>query len=217
MRFDHPGHQEGSASVDDLSVVFHQGISGRGYGSNSVAFYQDLTRVRIRAGAVEDRRVVGPLDHVLLPVGEVVGDPLHLPGIEQDRAAPPGFEVEEARRFAVARLGTAAILPSDPAVAALLTQRGAIERELDAVKEKKAALREDAYYDELETAQGEDAAEILTDVINGLVAQLDAPLLCIGVGVPGVVDVSSGVEASPGVKDPMKIREFVRNARAGAR
>jgi phosphoribosylanthranilate isomerase len=33
---------------------------------------------------------------------------------------------------------------------------------------------------------------------------------------PFGVDVSSGVEAAPGVKDPMKIHEFVRNARAGA-
>ena len=32
---------------------------------------------------------------------EVVGDPLHLAGVEQDRAAPPGLEVEEARRFGV--------------------------------------------------------------------------------------------------------------------
>lgn len=55
------------------------------------------------------------------------------------------------------------------------------------------------HYDELNTAQGEEAAEILTEVINGLIAQLDAPLLCIGVGVPGVVDVASGVvtESSP--------------------
>jgi len=51
------------------------------------------------------------------------------------------------------------------------------------------------HYDELENAQGDDAAEILTAVINGLVAQLDAPLLCIGVGVPGVVDVPNGVVA----------------------
>jgi phosphoribosylanthranilate isomerase len=33
---------------------------------------------------------------------------------------------------------------------------------------------------------------------------------------PFGVDVSSGVEAAPGVKDPMKIHEFVRNARASA-
>lgn len=51
------------------------------------------------------------------------------------------------------------------------------------------------HYDELGSAQGDEAAEVLTDVINGLVAQLDAPLLCIGVGVPGVVDAAAGVIA----------------------
>tara|TARA_B100000427_G_scaffold291046_1_gene267629 strand:+ start:55 stop:285 length:231 start_codon:yes stop_codon:yes gene_type:complete len=30
---------------------------------------------------------------------------------------------------------------------------------------------------------------------------------------PWGVDVASGVEASPGVKDPVKIREFILNAR----
>lgn len=33
---------------------------------------------------------------------------------------------------------------------------------------------------------------------------------------PFGVDVSSGVEAAPGMKDPIKIHEFVRNARAAA-
>jgi phosphoribosylanthranilate isomerase len=36
----------------------------------------------------------------------------------------------------------------------------------------------------------------------------------IAVARPFGVDVSSGVEAQPGVKDPAKIHEFVRNARA---
>lgn len=49
------------------------------------------------------------------------------------------------------------------------------------------------HYAELENAQGDAVEAILTEVINGLVAQLDAPLLCIGVGVPGVVDTISGV------------------------
>jgi len=33
---------------------------------------------------------------------------------------------------------------------------------------------------------------------------------------PHGVDVSSGVEAAPGIKDPQKIHEFVRRARAAA-
>ncbi len=55
------------------------------------------------------------------------------------------------------------------------------------------------HYDELDNAQDEDAVTVLTDVINGLIAQLDAPLLCIGVGVPGVVDTLGGVvlDSSP--------------------
>jgi predicted NBD/HSP70 family sugar kinase len=51
------------------------------------------------------------------------------------------------------------------------------------------------HYDELGSAQGDEAAAVLTDVINGLVAQLDAPLLCVGIGVPGVVDAGDGVIA----------------------
>jgi len=33
---------------------------------------------------------------------------------------------------------------------------------------------------------------------------------------PAMVDVSSGVEFAPGVKDPARVREFVENARAAA-
>lgn len=61
------------------------------------------------------------------------------------------MEGEEAVRFTVARLGTAAVAASDPQVAALLTQRAQFERDLNAVKSRKAALAEEQYYDELET------------------------------------------------------------------
>ena len=54
-------------------------------------------------------------------------------------------------RFQVARLGGANRLSSDPAVAALMTQRARIEQDLDTVKQRRAALAPDAYYDQLET------------------------------------------------------------------
>jgi hypothetical protein len=57
---------------------------------------------------------------------------------------------DDAGRFTVARLGTAALTPENPEVAALLTQRGAIEQDLNRVKEQKSALPENQYYDELE-------------------------------------------------------------------
>lgn len=35
--------------------------------------------------------------------------------------------------------------------------------------------------------------ELLAEVINGLLTQLDAPLLCLGIGVPGLVDTRAGI------------------------
>ena len=49
------------------------------------------------------------------------------------------------------------------------------------------------HYADLDTQRGDEVLTLLTDVINGLIAQLDAPLMCIGVGVPGVVDNDAGV------------------------
>jgi predicted NBD/HSP70 family sugar kinase len=44
------------------------------------------------------------------------------------------------------------------------------------------------HYALLDGASGDRVVTILSEVIGGLMAQLDAPLLCIGIGVPGVVD-----------------------------
>lgn len=57
---------------------------------------------------------------------------------------------EETATFAVARIGGSALSGADPEVTALLAQRGEIEHDLDGVKERKAALSQDEYYDELE-------------------------------------------------------------------
>jgi hypothetical protein len=57
---------------------------------------------------------------------------------------------DENATFQVARLSGSAVSGSDPEVAALLTQRGQVEHDLAGVKERKAALSQDEYYDELE-------------------------------------------------------------------
>ena len=57
---------------------------------------------------------------------------------------------EDAPAFTVARVGSSAGTAANPEVAALLAQRGQIERDLDGVKERKATLEQDEYYDELE-------------------------------------------------------------------
>jgi hypothetical protein len=57
---------------------------------------------------------------------------------------------DDAGRFTVARLGTAALAPENPEVAALLSQRGAIELDLNRVKEQKTGVPENQYYDALE-------------------------------------------------------------------
>jgi predicted NBD/HSP70 family sugar kinase len=49
------------------------------------------------------------------------------------------------------------------------------------------------HYADMDSMRGDEALVLLTEVINGLIAQLDAPLLCIGVGVPGVVDNEAGI------------------------
>jgi hypothetical protein len=57
---------------------------------------------------------------------------------------------DENTTFLVARLGGSANVSSDPEVAAMLVQRGQIEQDLNGVKERKASLSQDQYYDELE-------------------------------------------------------------------
>jgi hypothetical protein len=60
------------------------------------------------------------------------------------------LEGTQPTRFQVARLGTAARVTTDPAVNAMYSERVRIERDLDDVRERKASLTTDAYYDELE-------------------------------------------------------------------
>ncbi|HKS57317.1 MAG TPA: hypothetical protein VJS12_18620 [Steroidobacteraceae bacterium] len=57
---------------------------------------------------------------------------------------------DESATFLVARVSGSAVGSTNPEVAALLTQRGQIEHDLAGVKERKAALSQDEYYDALE-------------------------------------------------------------------
>lgn len=49
------------------------------------------------------------------------------------------------------------------------------------------------HFADLSGITGDEAISTLKGVIDGLRAQLDAPLLCLGIGVPGIVNVSKGV------------------------
>jgi hypothetical protein len=60
------------------------------------------------------------------------------------------LEGKSAGRFQVARFGNAVLATSDAQLSALYTQRVGVERDLEAVKERKTALETDAYYDQLE-------------------------------------------------------------------
>jgi predicted NBD/HSP70 family sugar kinase len=53
-----------------------------------------------------------------------------------------------------------------------------------------------SHHAQLRGAQGQDALEILKEVINGLIAQHDAPLLCISIGTPGIVYSKAGLVKS---------------------
>lgn len=60
------------------------------------------------------------------------------------------LEGRNPSRFQVARFGTAARVTTDAQLNELFAERVRMERDLDAVKERKASLAADAYYDELE-------------------------------------------------------------------
>ena len=62
----------------------------------------------------------------------------------------PRMEGSNAARFVVARLGDAAILPNDAALADMMKEQSGIEQQIEQLKGRKASLSADAYYDELE-------------------------------------------------------------------
>ena len=66
-----------------------------------------------------------------------------------EHARMEGADVAE--QFAVARLGSAAVISTDPEVKALLAQRATLEEDLASIKAQRNALGEDAYYDALES------------------------------------------------------------------
>jgi Peptidase C13 family len=57
---------------------------------------------------------------------------------------------KNADRIVVARLGSAALLPNDDKLDAMMKEQGTLETQLDALKAKKGSLAQDEYYNELE-------------------------------------------------------------------
>lgn len=49
------------------------------------------------------------------------------------------------------------------------------------------------HYKDVAGLQGQALIDSLCEVINGLIAQLRAPLLCMGIGVPGLVNTQAGI------------------------
>jgi hypothetical protein len=57
---------------------------------------------------------------------------------------------KNADRIVVARLGSAALLPSDEQLDAMMKEQGTLETQLDAVKARKGSLAQEDYYNQLE-------------------------------------------------------------------
>lgn len=60
------------------------------------------------------------------------------------------MEGSGADKFVIARFGEGALVSTDPEVNALYAQRTNLENELNAIKDRRRSLPEDAYYDQLE-------------------------------------------------------------------
>lgn len=58
---------------------------------------------------------------------------------------------DTAAELAVGRLGSSAVLATDPEVKALLAQRTALESDIEAIKSRRGTLSDDEYYNELES------------------------------------------------------------------
>jgi hypothetical protein len=98
---------------------------------------------------------------------------------------------KNADRIVVARLGSAALLPSDEQLDAMMKEQGTLETKLDAIKARKGSLAQDEYYNELE--------KVLLDVAK-LDKRIDArktELLGPGAGAP-----SGGAAVAPAQRAP---------------
>ncbi len=80
---------------------------------------------------------------------------------------------DEAGRFVVSRLGTAALFANDAQLAAMRTQQDGIEQRIDQLRAQKARLAEDDYYGKLEPVLLEMAR--LGQRIDARLAQLGMP------------------------------------------
>lgn len=100
--------------------------------------------------------------------------------VEDSFKSDAAMQAEHARlsgkdlgRFVLARRGAAALFANDAQLAALRTEQEQVERRLGEVRERKASLDEDAYYQQLEP--------VLLDLAR-LGARIDARLEALGAG-----------------------------------
>jgi hypothetical protein len=87
----------------------------------------------------------------------------------------------EPSRFVVARLGKGAMFAADPQLVALRAEQDAVGERLAAIKARKAGLREDDYYTQLEP--------VLLEMAR-LGARIDARFRALGVDVEGEGDAT---------------------------
>lgn len=180
------------------------------FGADAVGFVMEPSSPRF-VGGIEDLRIlargVGPYSTSVAVFGDMPDITEFDLGVQAIQALTfhDGIKVSY-RRIATVRIGD-----------------GAASRPLDQLRATDSALLVDAFHPE---ALGGTGTRVDWNLAAEIVAACPKPVIlaggltpenvseCIRIVRPYGVDVSSGVEISPGIKDPLKIRDFIQAAKA---